>query len=163
MNTRDLAIRQFAEAMGMEVGSAKEYVRRYQAEHGVPPAWLVRVEEMAAEGEAALLDAASSINDLDLADVAEDDNPAESYRELVDRRAERQLRARMAVHASWAKTDDRAARTRKAREAFELKFERQVDPNNELDPRERAIRAEHAKKAHFLRMAYKSAQARKAK
>jgi hypothetical protein len=41
------------------------------------------------------------------------------------------------------------------------KFERDVDPNNELTPQERHKRAEYARKAHMQRMALKSAQARR--
>jgi hypothetical protein len=42
-------------------------------------------------------------------------------------------------------------------------FERQVDPNGELPEAERLKRAEAAKKAHFSRMALKSAKARRRK
>jgi hypothetical protein len=41
------------------------------------------------------------------------------------------------------------------------KFERQVDPDGVLAPAERARRAEHARKAHFKRMALKSAHVRR--
>lgn len=41
------------------------------------------------------------------------------------------------------------------------KFEQQVDPDGVLTPGERATRAEHARKAHFKRLALKSAQARR--
>jgi hypothetical protein len=41
------------------------------------------------------------------------------------------------------------------------KFEHQVDPERVLDPLERTQRAEHARKAHFKRMALKSAQVRR--
>ncbi|MFJ9365426.1 hypothetical protein ACIRRA_13540 [Nocardia sp. NPDC101769] len=74
---------------------------------------------------------------------------------------DRVLQARIAAHASWAKTDDRAARTAKARKAMESKFEKQVDPDGVLPPDERARRAEHARKAHYTRLALKSAQARR--
>ncbi len=40
------------------------------------------------------------------------------------------------------------------------RFEKQVDPEGVLDPKERARRAEHARKAHSLGLALKSAQAR---
>jgi hypothetical protein len=43
------------------------------------------------------------------------------------------------------------------------KFEREVDPHNELLPAERAKRAEHARKAHFKRMALKSVEVRRAR
>lgn len=61
---------------------------------------------------------------------------------------------RAAAHQSWAHTPDRSARTAPAREAFEKRFEREVDPDNELSPAERARRAESARKAYFLRMAH---------
>ena len=41
------------------------------------------------------------------------------------------------------------------------RFEREVDPNGELTPQERAKRAEHARKAYFTRLSLKSAQARR--
>lgn len=75
--------------------------------------------------------------------------------------SERVLRAQIAAHESWAHTEDRPARTAKARKAMLDRFERQVDPNSELSPDERARRAEHARKAYFARLAFKSAQARR--
>lgn len=74
---------------------------------------------------------------------------------------DRVLQARIAAHTSWAKTPDRAARTANARAALATKFEQQVDPEGVLAPEERARRAEHARKAHFARLALKSAQARR--
>src|SRR5262249_41219444 len=41
---------------------------------------------------------------------------------------QRSLRARLASHASWARTDDPSARTAPARSAFFHRFEQQVDP-----------------------------------
>jgi hypothetical protein len=41
------------------------------------------------------------------------------------------------------------------------RFEREVDPEGRLPATERARRAEHAKKAYFLKLALKSASARK--
>ena len=75
--------------------------------------------------------------------------------------AERQLLARLAAHESWANTQNRTARTAPAREAFLTKFEDQVDPRRELTPEERAKRATNARKAHFTRLALKSAQSRR--
>jgi hypothetical protein len=75
--------------------------------------------------------------------------------------SERTLRSQIAAHESWAKTTDRAARTANARKAMLAKFEQMVDPEGELPPAERARRAEHARKAHFKRLALKSAQARR--
>ena len=75
--------------------------------------------------------------------------------------SDRVLQARIAAHESWAKTPDRAARTAKARAALMSKFERQVDPDGLLSPEERAYRADHARRAHYLKLAQKSAQARR--
>ncbi|MGK8525171.1 hypothetical protein ACRS6B_28180 [Nocardia asteroides] len=74
---------------------------------------------------------------------------------------ERTLRARIAAHESWAKTSDRAARTAKARAAMASKFDRIVDPDGLLSPEERAYRADQARKAHYTRLALKSAQVRR--
>lgn len=67
--------------------------------------------------------------------------------------AERSLRAQIAAHESWAATSDRSARTAAARHALELKFLREADG----DP----VRAEHLRKAHYKRLALKSAVARR--
>ena len=76
---------------------------------------------------------------------------------------ERRLAGQIGAYESWAKTSDRSARTAAARKAALDQFERQVDPNGELTPQERAIRASHARKAYFARLALKSAQARRAR
>lgn len=73
----------------------------------------------------------------------------------------RNLAASIAAHTSWANTPDRSARTAPARTAFGDRFEREVDPDGALPPAERARRAEHARKAYMLRLALKSAQARR--
>jgi hypothetical protein len=77
--------------------------------------------------------------------------------------ARRALRARMAAHHLHAGIPDAAAHTAPARAAFLARFEREVDPDGVLDPRERARRAEHARKAYFLRLALASAHARGAR
>lgn len=74
--------------------------------------------------------------------------------------SQRVLRARIAAHASWARTADRAARTRPATDAFTARFEREVDPENRLEPAERLQRAESAKRAYFQRLALASSRAR---
>jgi hypothetical protein len=66
---------------------------------------------------------------------------------------QRKLRAQIAAHTSGARTDDRPARTGKARKAFNNRFEREVDPDGKLSPAERAKRAENARKAYFARLA----------
>ncbi|MFN8192599.1 MAG: hypothetical protein U0R78_19655 [Nocardioidaceae bacterium] len=60
---------------------------------------------------------------------------------------------RVGAHVSWANTKDRSARTAPARAALEQRFLDEADG----DP----IRAQHVKKAHFARLALKSAQARR--
>jgi hypothetical protein len=62
------------------------------------------------------------------------------------------INARVAAEISWARTSDRSARTRPAREAFLKRFEREVDPDGKLPPEERRRRAEHALRAHMLRL-----------
>lgn len=66
---------------------------------------------------------------------------------------ERKLTASIAAHESWAATPDRAARTAPARRALDAKFLEAADG----DP----VRADHLRKAHFQRLALKSAQARR--
>lgn len=74
---------------------------------------------------------------------------------------DRTLIARIAAHASWASTPDRAARTARGRAAFLDRFDRQVDPDGTLPPAERARRAENARRAYFSALALRSAQARR--
>lgn len=64
-----------------------------------------------------------------------------------------------ALHA----THDPKETTAKARATFLASFEHQVDPDGVLPPQERARRAEQARRAHFLRMAAKSAKVRAAR
>lgn len=66
---------------------------------------------------------------------------------------ERRLLASAAAHESWATTPDRSARTAPARRALDAKFLEQADG----DP----VRAAHLRKAHFQRLAVKSARARR--
>jgi hypothetical protein len=68
---------------------------------------------------------------------------------------ERSLRGQIAAHDSWARTEDRAARTANARKALDEKFLAEAGD----DP----VRAAHLRKAHFARMSLKSAQARRRK
>ncbi len=75
---------------------------------------------------------------------------------------QRSLRARLAAHAMHAKHDSRDT-TAKGREAFLGKFLDEVDPDRVLPEAERNRRAEHARKAHFTRLALLSAKARAAR
>jgi len=73
---------------------------------------------------------------------------------------ERVLRARVAAHAKHARHDSQAAMA-KARAALLAGFERQADPDGVLPPLERQRRAEQLRSAHFARLAFASAKARR--
>lgn len=80
--------------------------------------------------------------------------------------SERALRARTAVHTSWANTvgaKDRRRRTAPGTAAFLARFERQVDPEGLMDPADRAKAAENAKSAYFAGLALKAAKAKRLK
>lgn len=104
-------------------------------------------------------------------EVAARDFALDEAREFVDHDEgltpeERSLRARLAVHASWARTTDRAARTKPATDASPVRltyWEKRVDPDGVMDEATRAKAAENARKAHYQRMAYRSARARAAR
>lgn len=68
-------------------------------------------------------------------------------------KTERSLAASVAAHESWAATPNRSKRTAPARAALDAKFLAEADG----DP----VRAEHLRRAHFKRLALKSAQARR--
>jgi len=70
------------------------------------------------------------------------------------------INARIAGEISWARTPDRSARTRPAREAFLRRFEQEVDPDGTLPPQERRQRA---KRACMLQLTKRSAAVRKAR
>lgn len=72
-------------------------------------------------------------------------------------------RAKIAANVRWSQEPDRLAATAPGRRAAENRFAKLVDPNNEMSEHDRAVRAEAARRAHFLRMASKSAQVRRAK
>ena len=69
------------------------------------------------------------------------------------------LRGKLGGLANAAKNDPRDY-TARARSTFLAKFEHEVDPDGILPEGERLRRAEAAKKAHFARMALKSAKKR---
>ncbi len=76
--------------------------------------------------------------------------------------AERSLRARLAVHTLHARRDARQTAAA-ARAGFLARFEREVDPDLRLDPAERRRRAEHARRAYFIRLSLAAIAARRAK
>lgn len=73
--------------------------------------------------------------------------------------AMRSLRSRMAAYTLHSLHDPRET-TAAARQAFEDRFVREVDPNLELPVKERMRRAAAARKAYFTRLAYLSARKR---
>lgn len=75
---------------------------------------------------------------------------------------QRVLRSRLGAYRLHATHDPRLT-TRKAREAFAGRFERQVDPDGVLAPAERAQWAEAARRAYFIGLALRSSQARRRK
>ena len=72
----------------------------------------------------------------------------------------RSLAGRIGAHTLHASHDPRET-TRAARAAFLDTFERQADPDGVLDSQERSRRAAHLRKAHFTRLALRSAQVRR--
>jgi len=76
--------------------------------------------------------------------------------------AERTLRGRLAAHTLHAKRDARQT-TAHARAAFLARFEREVDPEEALDPAKRRRRAEQARRAYFIRLSLAAVAARRAK
>ena len=74
----------------------------------------------------------------------------------------RSLVGRIGAYALHASHDPKET-TRKARETFMGRFEREVDPDGVLEPVERARRALCAKKLYFAQLALKSANARRRK
>ena len=73
---------------------------------------------------------------------------------------QRVLRSRLAAYQLHA-THDPKETTKKAREAFAARFEREVDPDGLLGPDERARRADAARRAYFTRLALRSSRARR--
>ncbi len=74
--------------------------------------------------------------------------------------AEMALRGRIGAYRLHA-THDPKETTQAARVAFLATFEDEVDPDRVLPEEERLRRAEAARKAHFAKLAYLSAQARR--
>ena len=73
---------------------------------------------------------------------------------------ERQANGRLGAYVNHSRNSSFET-TRAARAAFDKRFELEVDPDNLLDPAERARRALSARKAFFCRLALNSAKARR--
>ena len=98
-----------------------------------------------------------------------DDGPPRIYRHDAQRTerfrrvltpSERTIRARIAANDRWSR-EDRTEASERQRRVIAKRFEDLVDPNGELDPVERAKRAENALQAHMARLALASAKARR--
>ena len=72
---------------------------------------------------------------------------------------ERSLRAKIGAYALHSQYDPRET-TRKAREEFLGRFEREVDPDGVLPVAERRRRAEAARHRYFAALAFRSARTR---
>jgi hypothetical protein len=78
--------------------------------------------------------------------------------------AERTLRARIGAHSLHAQRDSTALTAPARRAATEKLNERllaEIDPANTLSESERARRLDHARRAHFSRLALKRVKARR--
>lgn len=75
-------------------------------------------------------------------------------------RSDRALRGRIGAYRLHATHDSRET-SKPGRMAFLASFERLVDPDGTLSPAERARRAAHARSAHFAKLAFLSAKARR--
>jgi hypothetical protein len=64
---------------------------------------------------------------------------------------ERTIAARIAANARWAR-EDPTVNAERGQRGLLARFEKEVDPNGVLDPAVRAKRAEHARRAHMLRL-----------
>jgi len=74
--------------------------------------------------------------------------------------AERSLRGRIGAYLMHARNDPRET-TRAARAAFAQRFLDDVDPLRRLPEPERLRRAEAARRAYFIRLAYLAARRRR--
>lgn len=72
----------------------------------------------------------------------------------------RKLYGRIGGLTAWARLDPEIM-LGPAHRGFRARFEKLVDPDGSLDPKERAIRADRARRAHMLDLAAKSAKARR--
>lgn len=80
----------------------------------------------------------------------------------MERKSKQQLAGKIGG-LMFAATNDTGAAMARARSAFMASFERAVDPEGTLPAEERARRADAARRAHFARLALRSAAARSAR
>jgi hypothetical protein len=75
---------------------------------------------------------------------------------------QRRLRASIAINERWARASaaDRENAGLRGQAGLRARFEREVDPDGQLDPAERARRAGNKYAAHMARLALASSKAR---
>jgi hypothetical protein len=93
-------------------------------------------------------------------DVDDGRSPTVTGEGVITTTQPKDISRRIAAEVSWSLTSDRSERTRPGRQAFLARFEREVDPEGKLSSDERRIRAQHALRAHMMRLAKRSAAAR---
>lgn len=72
---------------------------------------------------------------------------------------QRTQRARLAALTRWSR-EDPSTNAARGQAGLLARFEREVDPNGELAPAERLRRAEAARRAHMVRLAFRSSRIR---
>lgn len=72
---------------------------------------------------------------------------------------QRRMRASIAALARWSK-EDPTENARRGQAGLLARFEREVDPNNELPEAERLRRAEAARRKHMTQLAFRSSKSR---
>lgn len=85
-----------------------------------------------------------------------------SDRSAADRAEDRSRIARAAALTRWGRSDATVG-TQAARDGFAQKWLHAADPEGVLPERERIARAERLRRAHFIALARKSAEARRAR
>ncbi len=97
-----------------------------------------------------------------MSEIGQSEPSTDYYVVRLPPREVRQQRGRMGGLATSAK-HDMVLHTAPARQAFKDRFLDEVDPDRVLPEPERIRRAEAARKLHYTRMAYRSAQVRRAR
>lgn len=63
------------------------------------------------------------------------------------------LGGRLGAYRKWARCEDRAAAVSASHASFNARFEREVDPDGQLPPHERALRVAAARSAYYAELA----------
>lgn len=150
-----------AQQLGITVAAARNY-RTGATDTSGADLYDARVGALVAQSE---IDVLADMDVADIEDIAEADDPETAMAEMVDRRTDWHIRAKIGAYASWANTEDRSARTAPARRAGPSNIDywlKRVDASVE-NPKRRRQMAESMKKEYYTRLAYKSAKARREK